>query len=510
MPEGTVASGRVFLVGAGPGDPDLLTLKGRDCLQMADVVLYDYLVPPEILSWAPAGAECLYVGKTCNCHHLPQKQINDLLLTKARAGLNVVRLKGGDPFMFARGGEEALALAQAGIAFEVVPGISAAIAAAACSGIPLTHRDYNSSLALVSGHTAGNSRDLDYKALLQGCGCLAIYMGLARLKSLVAQLQAAGCPQDMPVAVVSQACWAQQQTVQACLASVEAAVAEAALASPAIIFVGRGVELGRQLPGREQRSLHGWRVWVTRTAEQAPAMVRLLRQAGAQAEVQPLIDVVPPRDYRPLDTALQQVAGYHYLLLTSANAVAAVFARLEQLGLDSRALAGPQILVVGRKTAATLADYGIVADKIPEDFRAEGLWELLSRQPLEGKRVLYPRAAEVRDFLPRKLQGAGAQLHDPLAYETRAADLPGHRVQELLEGRTAVDAVTFTSGSTVRHLWAALTPEQRQLLAGKTLVSIGPVTSEVLRGYGLKPTVEAAEYTLEGMVAALGSYAQEH
>lgn len=497
--------GIVYLIGAGPGDPGLITVKGRDCLGRADVVVYDYLANPALLAAAPQ-AEHIYVGKTRGCHHRPQDQINALLAERAQSGQVVARLKGGDPYVFGRGGEEALYLHGQGIPFEVVPGVTASFAAAAYAGIPLTHRDFTTSLGLVTGHEdpAKKLSSLDWQKLATGVGTLVCYMGMANLAVIAEQMMAHGRSPDTPVAVVRWATTPRQQTLVGTLATIVEQVRAARFQPPAIIIVGEVVTLREQLRWFDNRPLFGRRVLVTRSVEQAGRFAELLTTAGAEPLLCPVLEVLPPADPEPLQAAVAQLDRTDLLILTSSNAVDALFTALQGAGRDLRALAGVEIAVVGPKTGEALAARGLVPDLVPADYRAEGVLARLQERGVANQRILYPRAELARDLLVRELTAAGAEVDAPVAYRTRPPAAGKECLQALLAG--GCDVVTFTSSSTVDNLLALAGPEERQRLEQATLVSIGPLTTATARRHGLTVQVEAAESTLEGMVAAMVDY----
>jgi len=495
--------GTVYLVGAGPGDPGLLTVKGRDCLAQADALVYDYLGNPVLLDHAPAAAARIYVGKTKGCPHTPQERINALLVDLARTGKTVVRLKGGDPYVFGRGGEEAQALHGAGIPFEVVPGVTAGFAAAAYAGIPLTHRDYTTSLGLVTGHEKPERKlsSLDWEKLATGVGTLVFYMGMANLEVIAGQLVAHGRSPQTPVAIIRWATTPRQQTLVADLATIVAKARETAIKPPAVIIVGEVVGLRSQLGWFEQRPLLGRRILVTRAAEQAGSFTALLEAQGAECLACPTIAIAPPEDLAPLDAALGQLARIDDLILTSANAVQAFFGRLLDLGRDARALGGVRVVAVGPKTAEVMAVYGIRPDLVPAEYHADAVVALLEAQGVAGRRVLYPRADRARELIPQRLAAAGAEVLAPVAYRNVRPEGGAERLRALLaEG---VDAITFTSSSTVSNLLALAGEELRPRLATMPLISIGPLTSRTLAEAGLAVAAEAQSSTLEGMVAAL-------
>lgn len=497
--------GTVYLVGAGPGDPGLITVRGLECLRRADVVIYDYLANPVLLDAAPAAAPRIYVGKSKGCHCVPQEEINTLLAEQARTGRTVVRLKGGDPFIFGRGGEEACFLAAAGIPFEIVPGVTAGVAAAAYAGIPLTHRDHTTSLALVTGHLT-SERDLDHvdwARLAEGVGTLVIYMGISNLAEIAARLVSHGRPPQTPVALVRWATTPQQQTLTGTLADIADRVAAAGFRPPAVIIIGEVVGLREQLCWFDRRPLCGRRILVTRPAEQAAPLVDGLAALGAAPVAVPTIAIVPPADYAELDGALAGLAGTAYLVLTSANAVAAVFARLQAAGRDARALAGVTLVTVGPKTAEALSARGLAADRLPATFDAEGVVELL-RGEVAGRRVLYPRAELARDLIVRELTAAGAQVAAPLAYASAPPPGTADKLREALAG--GLDLLTFTAASTVRNFAALLEAEQLAAARRIPVAVIGPQTAAAARELGFTVAVEPVEATVPAMIAAIADY----
>lgn len=506
--DATASPGTVYLVGAGPGDPGLMTVRGLACLRRADAVIYDYLANPVLLNEAPAAAVRIYVGKSKGRHCVPQEEINTLLAEQARAGRTVVRLKGGDPFIFGRGGEEAGFLADAGIPFEVVPGVTAGLAAAAYAGIPLTHRDYTTSLGLVTGHLT-SERDLDHvdwARLALGVGTLVIYMGISNLGEIADRLVRHGRPPHTPVALIRWATTPRQETLTGTLADITAKVAACGFQPPAVIIVGEVVALRDTLRWFDNRRLFGKRILVTRAADQAEAMAAALREQGADPVLCPTISIVPPPSHAELDDAIARLAATDYLILTSANAVDAFFARLQASGRDARALAGLTLVTVGPKTAEVLAGYGLRADLVPDSYDAEGVVALL-RDRVQGKRILYPRAALARDLIVTALSAAGATLAAPVAYaSTPPAEAAAMACAALDEG---LDLLTFTASSTVRNFAALLDPTQLALAHAIPVAVIGPQTAATARELGFKVAVEPGEATLEALVAAIVDYFQD-
>ena len=498
-------TGRVFLVGAGPGDPELITVRGRRLLAAADVVVYDHLASPHLLNAAPPAAERIYVGKQSGRHSLPQPQINALLIEKARQGLSVVRLKGGDPFVFGRGGEEAEALAAAGVPFEVVPGVTAALAAAACAGIPLTHRDWASTLALITGHEDPERLDdtrLDWAALGRWRGTLAFYMGVKNLPFICRTLQENGLAPDTPAALISWGATPRQRTAAGTLATLPQLAQEQAFTPPAIVIVGQVVQLRKTLAWFEKRPLFGRRIVVTRPRTQAGELLERLAALGADVLECPVIRVAPPPDPTPLRHAAREVNCYDWLVLTSVNGVEAFFAALQTEGLDARRLAGVKVCAIGPATAQRLRDCGIAADLVPPQFLAEAILQTLhDRGEVRTKRFLLARADAARHDLADGLRRGGAQVHEITAYCTLPDDPDLTELRSALQA-DQIDWITFTSSSTVRNFLDKL---DLSLLRGKKtrLASIGPVTSATIKQMLLPVSAEAAEHTIDGLVAAL-------
>ncbi len=491
-------SGIVHLVGAGPGDPGLLTARALELIGIADVIVHDRLIPPGALDGAREDAIRLYVGKEGGGPSTPQAEIDRLLVEHARAGRTVVRLKGGDPFVFGRGGEEAAVLRAQGIRFEVVPGITAGIAAPAYAGIPVTQRDRASAVALVTGHEDPDKPEtaLDWPALARFPGTLVFYMGVKRLPEIAAALVAGGRAPGEPAAVVERGTLPGQRTVLGTLATIAQDADAAGVRPPSITLVGPVAALRSELGSWfEARPLAGRRVAVTRARAQASGLAARLRALGAEALETPAIRIVPLDAGVPLDPA-----GYDLLCLTSPNGVRLLFARLAAGGRDARALHGATVAAIGPGTARALAEHGVAADVVPERFVAEALVEALAGVP--ARRALVARAREARDVLPDALRARGAEVDVVALYETVAEPLSPAEVA----ATTGADYVTFTSSSTVRFLLAAiggadgLRPPGG---GGPRLASIGPVTSGTLRDHGLEPDVEAARHDVDGLVAAL-------
>jgi len=501
-------TGKVYLIGAGPGDPGLITVKGQACIQAADVIVYDYLAAPALLAHAAPTAECIYVGKKGGDHTLSQGGINQLIIDKARQGGVVARLKGGDPYIFGRGGEEAEELVAAGIPFEVVPGVTSAVAGAAYAGIPLTHRDFTSSLAFVTGHEdpTKDSSSIDWKALATGIGTLVFFMGVKNLPTITARLQDNGMPPETPVALIRWGTTPRQQTVTGTLGTIVDIARQAGLKAPAIIVIGKVVGLRERLQWFESRPLFGRTIIVTRARAQASDLVERLTALGARCLEYPTIEVVPAEDTAPLDRAIANLAAYDWLIFTSVNGVDVFFDRLFARGLDVRALHRVRTAVIGPATAERLRRQGLRSDIVPESYRAEAVVEAFTGLDLAGQQVLLPRAAEARPVLPEELRRLGARVDEIAVYHTRpvttgAADL----IADLENGR--VDMVTFTSSSTVRHFNEMLPPDRRDsLMSGVHVASIGPITTETAQSLGFKVETTAAEYTIPGLCRAIETF----
>ena len=490
-------SGKVYLVGAGPGDPGLITIKGVECLRCADVVVYDRLIAPALLDFAPVHAEKIYVGKASSDHTLPQDDINALLVEKARTGKIVVRLKGGDPFVFGRGGEEALALAAAGIAFEIVPGLSSAIAAPAYAGIPVTHRGVAASFAVATGHLRD---DTDPTSNFQPPTSVFL-MGVENLEQIVASLLESGRNANTPAALVRWGTTPQQQTVVGNLGNIVERSRD--LKPPAVLIVGAVVNLREKLHWFENRPLFGKRILVTRTHEQASELSQRLAELGAEPIEFPAIQILPLDDYAPLDAALAQ--KYGWVIFTSVNGVKFVWERLAALGRDARAFASTCLGAIGPATAEELARHGLRADLVPHEYVAEAILEQIGN--VAGQRILLPRADIARETLAQGLRERGAIVDEIAVYRTVTIDANDPRAQQIraLIERSEIDAITFTSSSTVRGLVAALDHKSEIINQKFKIACIGPITAQAARDLGLRVDVIAKDYTIEGLVNALVS-----
>ncbi|MDD2553410.1 MAG: uroporphyrinogen-III C-methyltransferase [Desulfotomaculaceae bacterium] len=500
--------GIVYLVGAGPGDPKLITIKGLECLQKSDTIIYDRLVSNRMLSLARPGAELIYVGKSPERHTLGQADINQLLVEKASRGKTVARLKGGDPFVFGRGGEEAEALAEAGVPFEIVPGVTSAIAAAAYAGIPVTHRDFTSTFAVITGNEDPLKKDssIDWAKISTGAGTLVFLMGMANLPHITKCLMENGRSPQTPAALVRWGTRPDQRTLVGTLADISRKAASAGFENPALIIVGEVVSLREKLNWFEKKPLFGQRILVTRAREQASVLSEALEALGAEPLEFPTISVAEPEDFAPLDRAVKNLGRYKWVIFTSVNGVYSFFHRLRYHRKDLRALYGAKLCAIGPKTKEALEEYGLVVDYVPVEFRAEEILKVLQGKVAAGDRVLLPRADIARKILPEALTGLGAVVDEVTAYRTVTGEGQGGQVVEMLKNGE-INVVTFTSSSTVRNFVNMLgVPNINNLLADVTVACIGPVTADTARGLGIEPDLVAEKYTIEGLVRAILKY----
>ena len=499
-------AGMVYLVGAGPGDYRLISMKAVDCLKMADVVVYDRLADDRILRWAPEDAEYIYVGKASSNHTMKQEDINQLLVDKAKEGKCVVRLKGGDPFVFGRGGEEGLLLRENNLPFEIVPGITSAISVPAYAGIPVTHRAVATSFAVVTGHedpTKGKS-NMRWEHLATGVDTLVFLMGVANLPHITSKLIENGRSADTPAAIIRWGTKPEQRTLITTVGKAAEDVAKNGIKPPAIFIVGEVVKLRDSLQwfdNLSQRPLFGKRILVTRARNQASKLTAKLENLGAEVIEAPAIEITDPSDlYEALDKAIDHVQDYHWLIFTSANGVEYFFNRLYQAGKDVRALGYAKIAAIGSATAEKLKQYGIVADVIPQEYRAEGVIEAMKGKLPPHAKILLPRAEEAREILPEKLREMGAEVEVAPAYRTVCGDVDSEAlVSELVNGE--IDVVTFTSSSTVKNLVNII--GSVDFLKDVKTACIGPVTADTAKSLGIEPDIIAKEYTIDGLVEAI-------
>jgi len=491
--------GTVYLVGAGPGATGLITVEGVKALAAADIVIYDHLVDERLLEYA-RRAEKVYVGKSAGQHTLEQEDINQLIRREAEKGRCVVRLKGGDPFVFGRGGEEAAVLAEAGVPFRVVPGVTAAIGATAYAGIPLTHRDFCSTVTFVTAHEASDKSEtsIDWASLARLAGTLVFYMGAKRLPSIAERLIAAGLRPETPAAFIYSGTTPRQRTVSGTLASLPGEVERAGLGAPAIVVVGEVVGLRGKLDWYERLPLLGERVLVTRARAQASELAQKLAQLGAEVIEFPLIRIEPLEDTKSFDERIRRISSYDWVIFTSVNGVEAFFWRLLASGRDARSLGTVKVAAIGPATANKLAEYGIRADCVPPKYVAESIVEELG--DVTGQRFLLPRADRARDFLPEALRRRGATVDSVAAYRTVTEE---GRTKLLAVIEQGIDIVTFTSSSTVESFVEGIGKDNLGRLKGVRCASIGPITTGTARKLGLEIHIEAEVHTIDGLVSAI-------
>jgi len=501
-----VKTGKVYLVGGGPGAPGLITQKGRDCLARAEVVVYDRLVDEQLLEMVSPKAEKVYVGKAAGAHTRSQSEINQLLVEKAKGGKTVVRLKGGDPFVLGRGGEEAEALANNRIPFEIVPGISSAVAVPAYAGIPVTHRRLASSFAVITGHEAPGkgSPSINWEKLATAVDTLVFLMGMKNLPEIVAKLIEHGRSPDTPVAVIKEGTSPEQETVVGRLGDIVAKAEEHHLTPPAVIVVGEVVKLREKLRWFDNRPLFGKRILVTRARHQAGALSRLLSERGAQPIELPAIGIQKIADSGDLDAAIGNLPAYQWVIFTSTNGVEAFFERLEALKLDSRALCRLKVGAIGPATAQALRARGIIPDFVPEVYSSKGLIAGLKSYPVRGKRFLLPRADIADEELTRGVRELGAEVHEVAAYRTVAEPEALAQARRMLLAGD-IHITTFTSSSAVSNLVAAFQGDPAAINSSK-VACIGPKTAETAAKAGLRVDIIASEHTMPGLAAAIEDY----
>ncbi|GIM44635.1 hypothetical protein DNHGIG_01840 [Collibacillus ludicampi] len=502
--------GKVYLVGAGPGDPKLITIKGLDCIKKADVLVYDRLSSPRLLRHARPDCELIYVGKQPDRHTRSQEEINWLLVHKALEGKIVTRLKGGDPCVFGRVGEEAELLAEHGIEFEIVPGITSAIAVPAYAGIPVTSRGVSPSFAVVAGHedpTKGESA-IDWQTLAKATDTTIFLMGVANLESIVNRLMQYGKPPSTPVALIRWGTRVEQRTLVGTLENIVQRVRETNFRAPATIVVGHVVSLRDKLMWYEKKPLFGKRVLVTRARDQASELSEQIDELGGDPYEFPVIQTVPPRNLQPLDDAIRRVHEFDWILFTSVNSVKYFFERMRHLKKDIRAIRA-RIAAVGPKTAEKLEEKGLFPETIPADFRQEGLLDVLGGQIESGQKILFPRSSIARKTLVNALRERGCDVTEVDAYETQLVTDHAQEVADLL-ARGKIHMITFTSSSTVTNFLTALQGyDLEQLLADVIIAAIGPVTANTAKEQGLRIDIVAKEATIDGLVAALTNTAAQ-
>ncbi|WP_436243200.1 uroporphyrinogen-III C-methyltransferase [Paenibacillus sp. LjRoot56] len=506
-----VNKGRVFLVGAGPGDPKLISVRGMEAIQRADVIVYDRLANPRLLKHRRPEAELIFVGKLPDKHILKQEEINQLLVDLALQGKIVTRLKGGDPSVFGRVGEEAELLADNGITYDIIPGITSSIAVPAYAGIPVTHRDFTSSVAIVTGHEYPNKTysSLNWEHLAKAIGTMVFLMGVANLEQICRELIRCGKPPEMPVALVRWGTWADQATITGTLADITEKVREANFKSPAVIIVGEVVKLREKLAWMEKKPLFGKRVLVTRARSQASELVDLIDDLGGEPVEFPVIRLQPPSRQearQALDLALERLQEFDWIVLTSANGVEFFFRRLRELGIDVRRMGNARIAAVGPKTAEALAERGIIADVLPAKYHGEGILDAIQGDLNAGQKVLLPTADLAREYLPSKLKELGLEVTEVDVYENVLTTDDGEEIIHLLQNQS-IHIITFTSSSTVTNLLEALKQlgmeDPLSLLQGVEIAVIGPKTAETVLQAGLSITYTAEEATVASLVQSM-------
>ncbi|QZY57357.1 uroporphyrinogen-III C-methyltransferase [Crassaminicella profunda] len=498
--------GKVFLIGAGPGDYKLITLKGIECIQKADVVLYDRLASPKLLKFAREDAELIYVGKAPNNHAYTQEEINQLLVKKGLEGKVVARLKGGDPFVFGRGGEEGKELRANGISFEIVPGITSAISVPAYAGIPVTHRNVSSSFHVITGNEDPTKEEssVDYEALAKLEGTLIFLMGIKNLDKICQSLIKYGQSPERPVAVIMRGTTTEQKKVEGTLNNIHQKVMEKGLKNPSIIIVGEVVNLSESLRWHENKPLFGKKVLVTRTRQQASHLSKKLEDLGAEAVEFPTIKIEKPESFDIIDQALGQIEKYKWIIFTSVNGVAAFFNRMKKLNMDIRSLLNAKLVAIGPATAKVLEDKGLMIEYVPEEYRAEAIIHGLKDKIKEGEHILLPRADIAREILVKELKNLGAVVDDIHIYRTVIPKQDQEKLIAILKDKN-VDVITFTSSSTVRNFIEILGENNKELLEGKKMASIGPITEETAKKLGLNIDIKAKAFTIDGLVTAINN-----
>ena len=506
-------NGTVYLVGAGPGDIGLLTIKGLKCLKKADVVVYDFHLNAQVLNYISHDAEFIYAGKRGGRHTMTQDEINAVLIEKAKEGKNTCRLKGGDPFVFGRGGEEAEALAKEGIEFEIVPGVSSAIAAPAYAGIPLTHRLYSSSFAVIPGYEDPSKKEsaIDWPRLATGVGTLVFLMAVKNVDQIAQKLIDNGRSPGTPVAVIRWGTRPDQTTVIGTLSNIGELLKERDIKPPAVMVVGEVVKLRETLNWYEKKPLFGQRILATR--EHAEGF-ELLEELGAEIVAFPTIEIVPPESYDTLDQAIGSVESYDWLIFTSRNGVKYFFKRFFEKDRDIRDLKGIKICAIGTKTAAEVNTYGIKVDLVPDEFRAEGLVELFQKfrgskgEGLKGLRFLLPRAERAREIFPDRVRELGGEIDIPVAYRTIKPEFHGKRLRRFLrEGRISI--ATFTSAATFNNFREIMGKDAEEFLRELVIAVIGPVTAKAVEKAGLHVDIMPKEATIEAMVKEIIAWGKE-
>lgn len=500
-------AGKVFLIGAGPGDHKLITLKGMECIQRAEVVLYDRLASPQLLKFAREDAEFIYVGKAPNNHAYTQDEINQLLVKKAKEGKTVARLKGGDPLVFGRGGEEAQTLRKNGIKFEMVPGITSAIAVPAYAGIPVTHRNVSSSFHVITGHEDPTKEEkaIDYEALAKVEGTLIFLMGVNNVEKICSSLIKYGQSPHRPVAVIMKGTTIEQKMIKGTLADIHDLVIKNHFKNPSIIIVGEVVNLSEVLRWHEEKPLFGKKILVTRTRTQASQLSEKIETLGGKAIEFPTIKIENPHSYDAIDQAMKEIQKYQWIIFTSVNGVVTFFERMKKLGVDIRRLYEAKLCAIGPATAKALEDKGFCIEYVPEAYQAEAIVEGLKDKIRPGEHVLLPRADIARHLLIEALEKMGAIVDNIHMYRTVIPEQDRNQLIEILK-EEGIDIITFTSSSTVKNFVQILGEENKDLLKDKKLAVIGPITEATAKELGLSIQIKAKTFTIDGLVNAMKEY----
>ena len=503
-----MAKGMVYLIGAGPGAPGLITLKAIECIKEADVVVYDYLASKRFLEYASKKAEIIYVGKQGGAHTLPQDEINKLIIKKAQKGKIIARLKGGDPFIFGRGGEEAEEIIQAGIDYEVVPGVTAGVAAAAYAGIPLTHRDFTTTVAFITGHEDPTKEDSNiyWDKISTGIGTLVFYMGIGNLEPNMKKLIENGRSPDTPVALIRWGTTSNQETIIGTIKDIAEKAKQANFKAPAITVVGGVVSLRDKLRWFDKKPLFGKKIIVTRSREQASDFSVLLEKCGAEPIEFPTIETVPPKDWKEIDRAIKNLPKYDWAIFTSINGVKYFIERLKKQGKDIRELKGIKICAIGPATAKAIEDLGIKVDLLPKEYRAESIITGLGKTKIKGRRFLLPRALKAREVLPEEIKRLGGKVDVVTAYRTVQPKEKTDEIRKMLREKR-VDVVTFTSSSTVENFANMFKRnEVPGILNGTRVACIGPITKDTATKLGIKTDIMPEKYTIPALTEAIGKY----
>jgi len=498
--------GIVYLIGAGPGDPGLITVKGKKCLEKADVVVYDHLVNTELLDYVGKDAEIIYVGKKRGIKEFSQSDINKILIKKAKKKKIIARLKGGDPFVFGRGGEEAQELAKNAIRFEIIPGVSSPSGVPAYAGIPITHRNYTSSFAVVTGHKKIGSEDdsTPWEALAK-IGSVVFLMGVDRLNHNMKKLIEYGKSPQTPVAVIAWGTLPKQKTVTGTIGEIGKAASDQKIKPPGLVVVGDVVNLRSQINWFERKPLFGKKVLVTRARVQSDSFVELLQEEGAEVVVFPTIEIVPSKTFRELDNAVKEIGTYDWLIFTSVNGVRYFFERLRKKKQDLRSLKEIKIAAIGGKTALAVNKQGLHVDLKPHEYRAEGLIDKFKTIDLRGSRILLPRAKVARSILPTALKKMGAVVNVVTAYETKKPNSKDiKRVEKILKNGP-IDIIAFTSSSTVINFFSIFGMSKTKFSRSK-IACIGPITADTVRQIGIKPHIVSKKYTTEELANEIVDY----